>query len=197
MRGGPLPPKTPAGIRAEAQRVTAARPLLPAPRVPGESVHCRGARLGPSGDTHRPRQSSESGAVGSPRERSVRPRHQWGGRCRGASRGPVPAVSLRCQAHGFSGSPGLPTKAPPSWGEVLCVWRASRPHPTPQFPHLERHMPVTSSGLSEPEGAHKKGNRSSWLDCVSQRTGELPEAACSGRRQATPVVEPRRCPGWE
>lgn len=130
-------------------------------------------------------ESSGSGAVGSPRERSVRPRRQRGGRCRGASRGPVPACLTEVSARGFFGSPGLPAKAPPSWGEVLCVWRASRPHPPPQFPHLEGHALATSSGLPEPEGSHTKGDGSLWLGCVSRRTKGLPKAACSGRRRAT------------
>lgn len=153
VEAGPLPPKTPAES-GQRRRVTAARPLLPAPRVPGE---CALQRRGHgSGNTQAQTKSSRVRGGGQSQERSVHPGHQREAGAEGPSRGPVPAVSLRCQAHGFSGSPGLPAK-PCLLGRCTVFEEPAGHTPHLQFPHLERHMPVTSSGLSEP-GAHKKGN---------------------------------------
>lgn len=124
---------------------------------------------------------------GSPRERSVRPRCRRGGRCRGAGRGPVQACLTKVSSAWLVWESRAPRKGPTLLGGGAVCLESQQATPPPQFPHLESHMLVPSSGLPEPEGAHTEGDRSLWLECISRRIRGLPETTCSGRRWATPL----------
>ena len=149
LRRGPLPPKTPAGIRAEAQRVTATRPLLPAPLVPGENVRCRGHRPWPEwGHTHRPRLRAQGlGRWAVPgRDLSVRDTSEEAG-----AEGPAGAlsqpVSLRCQHVASLGVLGSPQRPHPPGGRC-CVFGEPAGHtPRLSFPtwRAMRWQPVLGS----------------------------------------------------
>ena len=168
MSRGPLPPKTLAGTWAETQRVRAAGPLLPAPLVPRENVHCRGLGAWPDwGHAGGPRPSAQG--WGQPQGEICLSETPVGRPVQRGRQGPHPSPShqgVKCVA--CLGVPGFPQRPHPPGG-VLFVWRASRPHPLPQCPHLESHMLVPSSGLPEPERAHTEGDGSLWLDCISRR----------------------------
>ena len=153
MSRGPLPPKTLAGTWAETQRVRAAGPLLPAPLVPRENVHCRGRGAWPDwGHAGGPRPSAQG--WGQPQGEICLSEMPVGRPVQRGRQGPAQARLTKVSSVWLVWEFRAPGKGPTLLGGVLFVWRASRPHPPPQCPHLESHMLVPSSGLPEPEKAH-------------------------------------------
>lgn len=132
---------------------------------------CRGAGLGPSGNTHRPRLRAQgSGAVGSPRERSVHPGHQRGGRCRG-QQGPCPSRLTEVSSAWLLWESRAPSKGPTSWGRC-CVFEEPAGHtPHLSFPTWSAHMPAPVLGSqSQREPTRRETGVHGWTVSPKDRS---------------------------
>ena len=148
---------------------------------------CTAGGVGPgqTGDTQAG-QGRAPRAGGSPRERSVCPRCQWGGRCRGAGRVPPKPVSPRCQVCGLSGSSGLRQRPHPPRGGAVCLESQQATPPASVSPPGEPHAGTQFWAPRARESSHG-GRREFVAGPHLQKDQGLPETTCSGKRWATPL----------